>query len=182
MPLSRARRSSWLDGLSARLCQPAHVRFYPVDADPAPARASAMTLDQAAADDGGVGPPADCAHVLGRRDAEPERDRQRGRRADALAPAPRRRRRRVARAGDAEPRDRRTGTRCRARAALRIRASVVVGLSRKIVSMPRAAIASRKLAGLFDRQVEHEHAVDAGRRAHGRRTCRRPSAAPGSRR
>ena len=43
------------------------------------------------------------------------------------------------------------------------RASVVVGLSRKIMSMSRAAIASRKLPGLFDRQIEHEHAIDTGR-------------------
>ena len=47
-------------------------------------------------------------------------------------------------------------------AAFLIRASVVVGLSRKIVSMPADASVSRKLACLFDRQIERQHAVDAG--------------------
>ena len=46
-------------------------------------------------------------------------------------------------------------------AAFSIRASVVVGLSRKIVSMPDARHRLLKLPGFFDREIEREHAVNA---------------------
>ena len=66
-------------------------------------------------------------------------------------------------------------------AARLIRASVVVGLSRKIVSRPAPASVSAKRSGLFNRQIEREHAVDARRRGSLRKGVQRPSAAAGSR-
>ena len=59
-------------------------------------------------------------------------------------------------------------------AAFRIRASVVVGLNRKIVSRPAAASVVAELAGLLDRQIEREHAVDAGRGGRARANASSP--------
>ena len=98
---------------------------------------------QRAADDRGVGVGADFGDVLGPRDAEARARSASPCARESAAPAPRRptrpgRARRSRRAARC-----RRETRCPSSAAFRIRASVVVGLSRKIVSRPAAASVSR---------------------------------------
>ena len=72
--------------------QPPHVRFYPVDQI---GRSPGLRdhADQGAADHRGIGVPADLPHVLGTRDAEPQRHGQRRSRRECARPAPARRRR-----------------------------------------------------------------------------------------
>ena len=99
--------------------------------------------DERAADDGGVGVGGDFGDVLRPRDAEAERDRQRRVRADPphqrLGARGDRSRAPVTPSREMPYRNPRPSS-----AAFRIRASVVVGLSRKIVSRPAAASVSRK--------------------------------------
>ncbi len=97
------------------------------------------------------------------------------RRTNASAPC----RHRASRPGDAEPRDAVQETRARAPPPRRIRASVVVGLRRKIVSRPDGSERLAEVARFFDRQVECEDAVDAGRRRSASESDRCPSARSG---
>ena len=64
-------------------------------------------------------------------------------------------------------------------AALRRRSSVVVGLSRRIVSIPGPGQHVPELVGFLDRQVEDQHAVHARPDGAVREPSRRPSARSG---
>ena len=136
-------------------------------------------VDERAADDGGVGPLADFAHVLGLGDAEPERHRQVADAPDALAPSPRAPSASSSRAPVTPRREIAYRKPLPRAAAFRRRSSVVVGLSRRIVSIPRVASMVPEVAGLLDRQVEHQHAVDAGLAARDRQTARHRGAESG---
>ncbi len=142
--------------------------------------ASAMTLTSALPTTAASAHRPTSRTCSGFRDAEAKGDRQVGDAPDAPHHLLRAVGERVARAGHAESRD---GVQKAApkSAACRSRSSVVVGLSRRIVSIPRAASMRAELARLLDRQVEDEHAVDPGLARPVRETLRRRGAGSGSR-
>ena len=121
-------------------------------------------IDQRAADDRGIGvslrpraraPAARCRSRAP--PAAPSRARMRATsasRADCD---------RLARAGDAQPRNAVQKPAARAPPPAASAPSVVVGLSRKIDRCPAVGERVAHCARLLDRQIEHQHAIDAGR-------------------
>ena len=143
-------------------CSSASARTRPrVRATSGASPCSRNHVDQRAADDGGIGPAAGLGDVLGRRDAEADRKRQRRLRRVPARAAP---------ATSAASRSRMPVTPSRemtyrnprpSSADRRIRASVVVGLTRKIGSSPASTSGCAERLRLLDRVVEDQHAVDA---------------------